>query len=116
MLDHTEDSPCVLFDEITNFKSGYRVLVNSMGSRRRQAVTLGLAPAEASHDRLLAFWRELLKGFEPIPPITVKRGAVQENILRNRDVDLTAFPAPVWHPGGGGGSVLPGGATIFVRC
>src|ERR1041385_2351517 len=49
MLDHTEESPCVLFDEIANFRTGYRVLVNSMGSRRRQAVTLGLAPAEASH-------------------------------------------------------------------
>ena len=74
MLDHTEESPCALFDEIANFEKGYRVLVNSMGSRRRQAVTLGLDPAEASHDRLLRFWRELLKGFEPIPPTTVKRG------------------------------------------
>ena len=33
--------PCVLFDEIPNFKPGYRVLANSMGSRKRQAVTLG---------------------------------------------------------------------------
>ena len=59
MLDHAEGSPCVLFDEIPNFEQGYRVLVNSMGSRKRQAVTLGLDPAEASHDRLLQFWREL---------------------------------------------------------
>ena len=69
MLDHTEESPCVLFDEIPNFEPGYRVLVNSMGSRKRQAVTLGLDPDEASHDRLLQFWRELLKGFAPIPPV-----------------------------------------------
>ena len=27
MLDHTEGSPCVLFDEIPNFEQGYRVLV-----------------------------------------------------------------------------------------
>ena len=102
MLDHTEGSPCVLFDEIANFKPGYRVLVNSMGSTKRQAVTLGLDPAEASHDRLLQFWRERLKGFAPIPPVVVKRGAVQENILRDNDVDLTRFPAPIWHPGDGG--------------
>src|SRR5262249_48358961 len=57
MLDHADESPCVLFDEIPNFKSGYRVLVNSMGSRKRQAVTLGLDPAEASHEVLLQFWR-----------------------------------------------------------
>src|SRR5262245_52281460 len=53
MLDHTEDSPCVLFDEIPNFQRGYRVLANSMGSRKRQAVTLGIDPAEATHNRLL---------------------------------------------------------------
>src|SRR6266581_3386971 len=102
MLDHTEGSPCVLFDEIPNFELGYRVLVNSMGSTKRQAVTLGLDPAEASHDRLLQFWRERLRGFTPMPPVIVKRGAVQENILRDNDVDLTRFPAPIWHPGDGG--------------
>ena len=92
MLDHAEESPCVLFDEIPNFEPGYRVLVNSMGSRKRQAVTLGLDPAEASHDRLLQFWRELLKGFAPIPPVVIKRGSVQENILRDNEVDLNCFP------------------------
>jgi 4-hydroxy-3-polyprenylbenzoate decarboxylase len=102
MLDHTESSPCVLFDEIPNFKPGYRVLVNSMGSTKRQAATLGLDPAEASHERLLQFWRERLKGFAPIPPVVVKHGAVQENILRDDEVDLTRFPAPIWHPGDGG--------------
>ncbi len=102
MLDHAEESPSVLFDEIPNFKPGYRVLVNTMGSRKRQAVTLGLDPAEASHDRLLQFWRELLKGFAPIPPINVKRGSVQQNILRDDEVDLERFPVPIWHPLDGG--------------
>src|SRR5574341_1014486 len=102
MLDHSEESPCVLFDEIPNFQRGYRVLANSMGSRKRQAVTLGIDPNEATHNRLLEFWRGLLKGFAPLPPVTVKRGAVQENILRDGDVDLTRFPAPIWHPGDGG--------------
>src|SRR5919109_2126762 len=102
MLDHTEESPCVLFDGIPGFQPGYRVLANSMGSRKRQAVTLGIDPVEATHDRLLDFWRGMLKGFAPIPPATVKRGAVQENILRDADVDLTRFPAPIWHPGDGG--------------
>ena len=102
MLDHTEGSPCVLFDEVPNFRPGYRVLVNSMGSIKRQAVTLGLDLGEASHDRLLQFWRDRLKAFTPIPPVVVKRGLVQENILRDSDVDLTLFPAPIWHPGDGG--------------
>jgi 4-hydroxy-3-polyprenylbenzoate decarboxylase len=102
MLDHNEDSPCALFDEITNFQPGYRVLANSMGSKKRQAVTLGLDPEQASHERLLEFWRGLLKGFTPIPPVQVKRGSIQENVLRDQAVDLTRFPAPVWHPLDGG--------------
>lgn len=102
MLDHAEESPCVIFDEIPNYRPGYRVLVNGMGSRKRQAITLGLDPADASHERLLQFWRELLKGFMPLPPVFVKRGAVQENILRDEDINLNAFPAPIWHPLDGG--------------
>jgi len=102
MLDHNENSPCVLFDEIPNFQTGYRVLSNSMGSRKRQAITLGLDPAEASHERLLQFWRDLLKGFTAIPPVYVKRGSIQETILRDDDVDLSRFPAPIWHPLDGG--------------
>ena len=89
MLDHSEESPCVLFDDIPSFQRGYRVLANSMGSRKRQAVTLGIDPADAAHERLLDFWRGMLKGFTPIPPTTVKRGAVQENVLRDAEVDLT---------------------------
>jgi UbiD family decarboxylase len=102
MLDHADESCCVLFDEIPNYQRGYRVLVNSMGSRRRQAVTLGLDPAVASHEQLLDFWRKLLKGFTPLPPVIVKRGPVQENILRDSEVDLNRFPAPIWHPRDGG--------------
>ncbi|MBI2087883.1 MAG: UbiD family decarboxylase, partial [Deltaproteobacteria bacterium] len=102
MLDHNENSPCVLFDEIPNFRPGYRVLANSMGSRKRQAITLGLDPAEASHERLLQFWRDILKGFTPIPPVQVKRGSLQENVLRDNEVDLSRFPAPIWHPLDGG--------------
>jgi 4-hydroxy-3-polyprenylbenzoate decarboxylase len=102
MLDHSDDSPCALFDEIANFQPGYRVLANSMGSRKRQAITLGLDPEQASHGQLLEFWRGLLKGFTPIPPVQIKRGSVQENILRDQAVDLTRFPAPVWHPLDGG--------------
>src|SRR5687768_14416019 len=76
MLEHNEGSPCALFDEIPGFEPGYRVLSNSMGTRARQAITLGLDPAEATHERLLDYWRGLLKGFEPIPPVAVDRGSI----------------------------------------
>src|SRR3989304_6115906 len=40
LAQHREDGPCVLFDEIPGFPRGYRVLVNSLGSLRRAALTL----------------------------------------------------------------------------
>ncbi len=102
MLERYEDSPCVLFDRLPGFAPGYRVLTNSLGTRRRHAVTLGLDPAEATHERLLAYWRDLLRGFTPIPPVVVSSGPIQENILRDTAVDLTRFPSPIWHPRDGG--------------
>ena len=41
MLHHTEESPAVLFDAIPGYEKGRRVLVNSLGNRRRLATTLG---------------------------------------------------------------------------
>jgi 4-hydroxy-3-polyprenylbenzoate decarboxylase len=102
MLDQHDDSPCVLFDDIPGFEPGFRVLVNSMGTRRRQALALGIDPSEASHDRLLAFWRGTLQGLTLIPPVVVEDGPIRQNVLRGDEVDLGRFPAPVWHPEDGG--------------
>jgi UbiD family decarboxylase len=102
MLDHTPDSPAALFDAIPGYPRGYRVLSNANGNRRRQAVTLGLDPAAATHASLMAWWRGTLRGFQPLPPVEVADGPVFEQVDRGEDVDLTKFPAPVWHPLDGG--------------
>ena len=44
MLDHAENSPCVLFDEIPGYPAGRRVIVNCSGNPARQAITLNLPP------------------------------------------------------------------------
>src|SRR5579884_935765 len=97
MLERYEDSPCVLFDRLPGFAPDYRVLSNALGTRRRHALTLGLDPAEATHERLLAYWRGLLRGFAPIPPVVVHDGPILENVLRGDAVDLNSFPSPIWH-------------------
>jgi UbiD family decarboxylase len=102
MAEHHDGSPAMLFDAIPGFEPGWRVLSNAMGTARRQAVTLGLDPAATTHESLLAYWRELLRGFNWIPPREVSHGPIQENILRDGDVDLGRFPAPIWHPKDGG--------------
>jgi 4-hydroxy-3-polyprenylbenzoate decarboxylase len=102
MLDHSEDSPCVLFDSIPGFQKGFRVAVNCQGTRARQAITLGLDPATATHQRLMDYWRGLLRGIEPLDPREVDSGPILENVQRDSDVDLSIFPAPIWHPQDGG--------------
>lgn len=102
MLDHTEGSPCVLFDAIPDYPPGFRVIVNCNGTPGRQAVTLNLPPSEGTHDGLLRFWRRTLEDLEPVDPRVVSDGPVLENVLEGDDVDLESFPVPVWHPLDGG--------------
>ena len=102
MLDHSENSPAVLFDDIPGYPSGRRVLVNANGTRARQAITLNLPQGEANHDGLFRFWRAVLDGVQHIAPREVEDGPVLENVVEGDAIDLTAFPAPVWHPEDGG--------------
>jgi UbiD family decarboxylase len=102
MLDHTADSPCVVFDKIPGYPDGRRVIVNCNGTRRRQAVTLGLPPEEATHEELVNRWRGILSDFQTIAPETVPDGPVLENTVEGQYIDLEVFPAPMWHPKDGG--------------
>src|SRR5262249_21838908 len=42
LLEHHEDAPAVVFDSISGYKKGYRVLVNMYGTPARLALTFGL--------------------------------------------------------------------------
>lgn len=113
MLHHTEDSPAVLFDAIPGYGSGWRVLVNSLGNRRRLAHTLGL-----KHDigtfELVDAWESLLDTVVPLPTRVVESGPITENIQREDQVDLLRFPTPLWHPEDGG-PFIGTGCGIITR-
>ena len=102
MLDHTEDSPCVIFDDIPGYPAGHRVIVNCSGNPARQAITLGLPAEQGTHQGLFEFWRETLDGLTPIPPVEVETGPIMENVLEGDAIDLEKFPVPIWHPLDGG--------------
>lgn len=102
MLDHNEDSPATLFDQVPGYPAGRRVIVNCNSSLRRQAVTLGLDGAEATHEGLGAFWKRMLADLQPIAPREVATGPILENIVEGNAIDLEAFPVPIWHPQDGG--------------
>ncbi len=102
LLDAVDGSPCVLFDDVPGYPKGHRVIVNCSGTPVRQAITLGLDPATANHETLMAFWRATLDDLKPLPPTEVASGPVLDNVIEGDAVDLAAFPAPVWHPRDGG--------------
>ncbi len=102
MLDHTDGSPCVVFDDVPGYPSGFRVLVNCNGTPGRQAVTLNLPASKADHAGLVDFWRGVLADLHPLPANAVETGPILENVLEGDAVDLLKFPTPLWHPKDGG--------------
>ena len=101
LAQHRRNGPAVLFDDIPGYEPGRRVFVNSIGSASRSALVLGL-PTGMSYKTLLPLWRERSKALVPIPPRYVTDGPVMENVFRGDRIDMTAFPAPLWHELDGG--------------
>ena len=102
--------PALLFDEIKGYPKGYRVLTCSTSSPARLSSILRLG-VERSHRGLVeklrgkpAQWQAAAKGFNAVE---VKGGAALENI--QKDVDVLAFPSPLWHE-------LDGGRYIGTGC
>ena len=102
--------PALLFDEIKGYPKGYRVLTCCTSSPARLSTILRLG-VERSHRGLVeklrgkpAQWQAAAKGFNAVE---VKHGAALENI--QKDVDVLAFPSPLWHE-------LDGGRYIGTGC
>src|SRR5436853_7781856 len=66
LAQHRINGPAVLFDDIPDYPSGFRVLSNSIGSANRTALVLGL-PTGQSYRDLLLDWRKRSKDVDPIP-------------------------------------------------
>jgi len=112
LAQHRENGPAVLFDEVPGYPKGYRILVNSLGSLRRTALTLGL---DTSIDRpmdLIRAWRERSKRLMPIPAKMVDKGPVMENIDTGKNVNVLKFPTPKWHEHDGGRYIGTGSIDI----
>ncbi len=111
VLHHANGSPAVMFDNIPGYRPGFRVLVNSFGSIRRIALTLGL-PFDAPTQDIIAVWRQKLADLKPIPPEYVDDGPVLENVQMGDGVDVLQFPAPKWHEADGGRYIGTGSCDI----
>ena len=103
--------PMLLFDDIVDYPTGYRVVTNTVGSVNRLASALGL-PMGMSKLEAADAWHELYQNLKPIPPLMVDDGPIFENIIEESDVDLLKFPTPYWHQGDGGRFIGTGCAVI----
>ncbi|HEV2430860.1 MAG TPA: UbiD family decarboxylase [Burkholderiales bacterium] len=104
--------PALLFDKIKGYPRGFRVLTCSTSSPARLSSILRL-PIQRDHSGLVAVlrgkpaqWQAAAKDF---PYDVVKSGPVLENIQEGADVDVNAFPSPLWHE-------LDGGRYIGTGC
>ncbi|MBM2811907.1 MAG: UbiD family decarboxylase, partial [Chloroflexi bacterium] len=109
----SKSTPCLLFDQIKGHPAGMRLVTNTLGSLQRTALTLKMPPPK-SHTELVKSWREASKGRPLLPMNVVTDGAVMENVCRGADVDITKFPAPVWHEDDGG-RYLGTGSLVVTR-
>ncbi len=105
------DCPALLFDHIKGYPAGFRVLTNATTSPQRAALALGIDPALRPLDALKA-WKDKRAHLKLEPPIAVSDAAFLENTAAGEDVDLNAFPVPLWHRGDGGPYI--GSASLVV--
>jgi len=106
------EHPMLLFEDIPGAERGYRIAVHSFDSYQRMRLLYGF-PEGARGKELVAWWKERLGAYRPVPPVTVASGPVLENVLEGDDVDLLRFPAPVWHQGDAGPYLVTGGASVL---
>ena len=92
----TKAGPALLFENIKDYHDTAcrRLFINSLTSRERVAVALGL-PRETPYRGIVEFIKGRLG--QRIPPVIVASGPVKQNIVRGKDVNLYEFPVPKYN-------------------
>jgi 4-hydroxy-3-polyprenylbenzoate decarboxylase len=104
---------CIVFDDIKGHAPGWRVLINFFGGTRKN-MTLGFANGLDKVELSQAFYQRRIKDLVPVPPEIVETGPVMDNVQEGEGVDLTKFPAPIWHPDDGGRYIGTGSYSVTM--
>ena len=107
---HNENAPCIIFDNVEGCPPGFRVLINFFSGKRRN-MTMGF-PVDFDKLELTDSVHKHMASVEPIPHVIVDDGPVFENVLEGDDIDVTKFPAPLWHDIDGGRYIGTGAYDI----
>ena len=106
-----ENGPCVVFEDVPGCPKGFRLLLNVFAGQRRN-MTLGLPEGLEKYELSDAYRKAYLEQQRLIPHQIVETGPVLENIITGDDIDVTKFPAPVWHEKDGGRFIGTGTYSI----
>jgi 4-hydroxy-3-polyprenylbenzoate decarboxylase len=102
----------LLFDNITQYRPGLRVLTGSTGSAERLGRTLRLGE-DLDDAQVVARLRgrpsQWAAAAADFPAVTVSEAPLLDNVLEKDDIDLLEFPVPMWHE-------LDGGRFIGTGC
>ncbi len=112
-LADERNGPALLFDNIKGYPAGQRIVTGAIATPRRWALAFGLQH-EIPTIELVRFIKDKLTGLKMIAPVAAKSAPVLENVDEGVKVDLTKFPAPVWHEHDGG-RYLGTGDLVIVR-
>ncbi|MGE3160306.1 MAG: UbiD family decarboxylase [Xanthobacteraceae bacterium] len=101
LVMRSDEAPCVVFSGIPGYPKGHRILVNFFGGKRKN-MTLGFPPELSRVELSNAYYASKLQQMQPVAFEEVPDGPVLQNVIEADDIDLGAFPSPLWHPGDGG--------------
>jgi UbiD family decarboxylase len=105
----------LLFDDITGYAPGLRVLAGTTTNPRLLGSALGLGWHNTDFDlmdSLAVKPDEWVRGAADFAPVTVDDGPLLSNVVGKPDIDLLRFPVPLWHEGDGGRYVGTGCAVV----
>jgi len=97
-INSKNQGPALLFTKLKGYR--FRILTNSMANIRLLNFTFGLPVENSIQETVEALrvkaneWAEKARDF---PVKVVSSGPILENVEEGDQVDLTKFPAPLWH-------------------
>lgn len=103
-LEQTRKVPLIIFEKVKG--SSMSVAVNCNASRGRVARALGVPKKELEKRIIHAFKN-------PIPPVEVSSSPIQDVVLMGDDMDLTKFPAMMYHDTDAGPYITSG--IVFAK-
>src|SRR5579863_4959729 len=106
-----ENGPVVVFEDIPGCPKGFRLLLNVFAGTRRN-MTFGFPDGLTKWELSEAYRAAYLEDPVIMAHEIVEKGPVLENVMLGDDIDVTKFPAPIWHEKDGGRYIGTGTYSI----